>query len=567
MAAGCNSFFAGMAPFRRHRGFLHSAVSAGLDGRPVTVENRPQLINPLVPLTAASCCVHKGLLRMRSNSWSLRDSAADTGYATTAPSAGRPRESVSGGAATDSLGQQSGSVSQAVLQSCLDSSPVTTLEPAIRRFMESRFRTDFDNVRIHTGPAAAALCRALSARAFTVGRDIAFGAGQYDPSTEVGRRLLAHELVHFLQQRPAARAAPVPHVVVGNPDDEYEREANWLSNQALTTGVRSAPTPDGAWVIRRAITLDERSAEVTYKIANDAKPDVHISTAGFAYLHLTTGKDKILLGQVNTVVDEFDTAAITLNGSVDVRLGNGDTLDNWKIGFIQLAHIDVDQRRYAGQTRPEGSVLLDLAVKPAWDMKYELDSNARAIPLLGMPHANTIDDQRDGSKTVDAVATDHPWVRVELQVTNPATGKENYLYDCNRVLQFVAALVAPPENGKYRILGHVYWQVTWRASFNWLCGACYKAMDQNLSGLYAKVGKGAPTNSTWKSKIEMPTRDVDKIAVVLFEKCYKRVMQELTSASSQKARKELYGPNVYAADSWTDDVPEGFYWDKGCIKR
>src|SRR3954451_11440659 len=93
--------------------------------------------------------------------------------------------------------------------------PATTLRDALarreaaplgsedRRFMEARFGADFGDVRVHTGPAAAALCRALDARAFTLGRDVVFGAGQYAPARPAGRRLLAHELAHVLQQRAA----------------------------------------------------------------------------------------------------------------------------------------------------------------------------------------------------------------------------------------------------------------------------------------------------------------------------------------------------------------------------
>lgn len=69
-----------------------------------------------------------------------------------------------------------------------------------RAFFEPRFGADFSQVRIHTGPAAEEAARALSAQAFTVGSDIAFGAGRYAPGTEEGTRLMAHELTHVVQQ-------------------------------------------------------------------------------------------------------------------------------------------------------------------------------------------------------------------------------------------------------------------------------------------------------------------------------------------------------------------------------
>src|SRR5688500_18908026 len=82
-------------------------------------------------------------------------------------------------------------------------SEAAPLGPSVRGFMETRFGADLGDVRIHTGPEAAALCGALQARAFTWGNDIVFGAGQYAPASPAGRRLLAHELVHVLQQRAA----------------------------------------------------------------------------------------------------------------------------------------------------------------------------------------------------------------------------------------------------------------------------------------------------------------------------------------------------------------------------
>jgi outer membrane protein OmpA-like peptidoglycan-associated protein len=67
--------------------------------------------------------------------------------------------------------------------------------------MESAFGRDFSHVRVHTDAPAAASARALRARAFTLGSDIAFAAGRYAPSTPAGRSLIAHELAHVVQQQ------------------------------------------------------------------------------------------------------------------------------------------------------------------------------------------------------------------------------------------------------------------------------------------------------------------------------------------------------------------------------
>jgi Domain of unknown function (DUF4157) len=71
--------------------------------------------------------------------------------------------------------------------------------------MESRFSYDFSNVRIHTDEAAAKSAYSVNALAYTLGNDIVFGEGQYQPNALVGRRLLAHELTHVVQQLSADR--------------------------------------------------------------------------------------------------------------------------------------------------------------------------------------------------------------------------------------------------------------------------------------------------------------------------------------------------------------------------
>ena len=74
------------------------------------------------------------------------------------------------------------------------------LDAPLRHDMEQRFGHDFSRVRIHADSAAEQSAREIKANAYTVGRDIAFGAGQFAPETQEGRRLIAHELTHVVQQ-------------------------------------------------------------------------------------------------------------------------------------------------------------------------------------------------------------------------------------------------------------------------------------------------------------------------------------------------------------------------------
>lgn len=83
-------------------------------------------------------------------------------------------------------------------------SPGQPLDVATRRSMEGSFGADFSRVRVHTGHEAAQSAKSIDARAYTMGQHIVFDAGRYAPDSSDGKRLLAHELVHTLQQDPQA---------------------------------------------------------------------------------------------------------------------------------------------------------------------------------------------------------------------------------------------------------------------------------------------------------------------------------------------------------------------------
>jgi len=91
-------------------------------------------------------------------------------------------------------------------------SPGQPLEVGAHESLEPRLGHDLSDVGIHTGPLASRSAEAITARACTVGRNVVFRHGEYAPDTTDGRRLLAHELAHVLQQRPA-RSAPSRFVV------------------------------------------------------------------------------------------------------------------------------------------------------------------------------------------------------------------------------------------------------------------------------------------------------------------------------------------------------------------
>jgi Domain of unknown function (DUF4157) len=110
--------------------------------------------------------------------------------------------------------------------------------------------TDVSGVRVHTGGAASARADAMNAKAYAVGQDIHFGAGMYDPSSDAGQHLIAHEVAHTVQQRGAA-GGPQRAAKVSAPGDAAEQQAErfagaFVSGESteglVSAGMRSEAT-------------------------------------------------------------------------------------------------------------------------------------------------------------------------------------------------------------------------------------------------------------------------------------------------------------------------------------
>ncbi len=111
--------------------------------------------------------------------------------------------------------------------------------------MESRFGHDFSRVQVHTDAGASESARSVNALAYTVGDHIAFQSGQYNPWSGTGRRLLAHELTHVVQNRKHGNQFHGGSVSVSHPADASEREADAAAQLVAKGGgmaVSAAPT-------------------------------------------------------------------------------------------------------------------------------------------------------------------------------------------------------------------------------------------------------------------------------------------------------------------------------------
>jgi hypothetical protein len=115
------------------------------------------------------------------------------------------------------------------------------LDTLTRAYMESLFEQDFSSVQMHIDSRAAKSAAAVNALAYTVGRDIVFGQGQYAPGTRTGQKLLAHELTHVMQQG-GERTGLRSNLILSDPNDVYEREANTLASNSIALEGRTLST-------------------------------------------------------------------------------------------------------------------------------------------------------------------------------------------------------------------------------------------------------------------------------------------------------------------------------------
>jgi hypothetical protein len=149
-------------------------------------------------------------------------------------------------------------------------SPGQPLDASTRDFMEPRFVHDFSQVRVHTDTKAEESASAVNALAYTVGKDVVIGSGQYAPRTSEGKKLMAHELTHVMQQ---GRVNMRRQLNIGQVNDAHEHEAD---TAAKFIGSTSAEQPfsvrigsGGPLLQRQTITDDDLDQADTEQAGDD----------------------------------------------------------------------------------------------------------------------------------------------------------------------------------------------------------------------------------------------------------------------------------------------------------
>jgi hypothetical protein len=117
------------------------------------------------------------------------------------------------------------------------------LDSGTRSTMESAFGTSFGDVRVHTDDRASKSAESVGANAYTVGSDVVFRGGQFNPGTPAGQRTIAHELAHVVQQSqgPVDGTDTVGGIRVSDPSDRFERAADQTADTVMSSVQRQVP--------------------------------------------------------------------------------------------------------------------------------------------------------------------------------------------------------------------------------------------------------------------------------------------------------------------------------------
>ncbi len=205
-----------------------------------------------------------------------------------------------------------------------------SLPESVRDYYEPRFGYDFSQVRVHTGAQAAESARAVNARAFTLGRDLTFGAGEYVPERVSVQQLLAHELAHVVQQG-AAGAPPHGSGLERRVEVEGSQASPWtkVSVSQVKSGVQRQGVDDETGDAGPALAADGRITGEWLDTFLANTPEIgRFVTARQSGGHTAAGNTHVLLeGEFEK---RFVRYAAPLDNPDNVKPFQGPTASMWR---------------------------------------------------------------------------------------------------------------------------------------------------------------------------------------------------------------------------------------------
>lgn len=277
------------------------------------------------------------------------------------------------------------------------------LDSKVRVQMESAFGVNFNAVRIHTSETADRLNRTLNARAFTVGRDVFFRQGEYQPASSSGRELLAHELTHVCQQSGKHAQSKLK---VSHPNERYEREADHIAESV----VRMIDSPDFAPGTNQP-DLPGHEKQKSYRDANE-----NITRQPFA--EDQEEEDSVQLQEIPEEEDEKKPVAVQtkLIGSSHFTAGDSQIIQP----RLRQIYFVTDRPRETDSTRTVNSAYLNQSfTTPAYLAETRGLSEGNAISIIGR-----------ASKEAPSSLSEDEQRRYNLSLSNRrAISVRNYLQD------------------------------------------------------------------------------------------------------------------------------------------
>ena len=259
------------------------------------------------------------------------------------------------------------------------------LEPALRQDMEQRFGHDFSRVRVHSGAAAEQSAREVNAKAYTVGNNVVFGAGRFAPGTHDGRRLIAHELTHVVQQTGAgaqngseqgARLMRSPNL-----DSTIEmRHPVWkgetvfqVAGGGLLVTIIAGWEPTSKWTGKKGDRTEKDDKDARTE-KDDARP-----ACGDTPLNVTLTKKNLLID------DEYGTCKFETGTSVTkqwTNLPDGDYFLTFYTGNTNPHCILEGTVKASSATGLTGETCTELPPGPL-EVLHDALALAGLVPLLG----------------------------------------------------------------------------------------------------------------------------------------------------------------------------------------